>query len=86
MLLAQLISILYGRLHAMSPMARYKLGGFAKEDIQSCKSMTNTLAPVECNNCKLVVTGPEFYLQCPFGLFALLGPVVWYQVTEYTYT
>ena len=34
----------------MSPMARPKWSAFLREDLRSCKSMTDTLAPVERTN------------------------------------
>ena len=44
-------------------------------DLQPCKTMTDTLAPVECTNWG--VTGLEFYPRpewCPFGLVEWSGP------------
>ena len=44
-------------------------------DLQPCKTMTDTLAPVECANWG--VTSLEFYPRpewCPFGLVEWSGP------------
>ena len=53
----------------MSPMARLNGSAFLGVDLQPCKTMTDTLAPVERANWG--VTSLEFYPRpewCPFGL------------------
>ena len=38
----------------MSPMVRLKWSAFLGVDLQPCKTMTDTLAPVECTNWELL--------------------------------
>ena len=52
--LAQLIAILNSYPHTMSSMARLKWSAFWREDLQPCKTMTDTLAPVERTNWALL--------------------------------
>ena len=59
----------------MSPMARLNGSAFLGVDLQPCKTMTDTLAPVERANWG--VTSLEFYPRpewCPFGLVGWSGP------------
>ena len=59
----------------MSPMARLNWSAFLGVDLQPCKTMTDTLAPVERTNWG--VTSLEFYPRpewCPFGLVGWSGP------------
>ena len=48
--LAQLIATHISYLHSMSPMARLNWSAFLGGDLQSCKTMTATIALVECAN------------------------------------
>ena len=48
--LAQLVAILNNYPHTMSSMARLKWSAFLREGLQPCKTMTDTLAPVEHTN------------------------------------
>ena len=43
-------SYIHYYLHSMSPMARLNWSAFLGVDLQPCKTMTGTLAPVECVN------------------------------------
>ena len=45
--LAQLLAILNSYLYTVCPMAILKWSAFLREDLQPCKIMTDTLAPVE---------------------------------------
>ena len=48
--LAQLITTLNSYSYSMSPMARLNLSAFLGVDLQPCKTMTDTSAPMECAN------------------------------------
>ena len=48
--LAQLLAILNSYLYTVCPMAILKWSAFLREDLQPCKIMTDTLAPVERTN------------------------------------
>ena len=48
--LAQLIAVLNSYPYTMSAMARLKWSAFLRGNLQPCRAMTDTLAPVECTN------------------------------------
>ena len=50
MFLGQLIAILNSYPHTMSPVVRLKWSAFGGVDLQPCKTMIDTMTPVERNN------------------------------------